>query len=435
VKHPWQILSTIGVRPGYDLRENRTIISLNRIAFVLFCFLVTSIVTNIILGSNTFIPVLSFHLFLIFLVYLINYFRLHFMAKSLLLIASLSLLTYMLSHGAQGSGLGFYFISLIVLPALLFRKRSIIIGFQLIIVLTLIFSRFYFNDNIIVSHDPPVIFRIFFVINSLYSCMLVSIGIFFFRNASTISEQELIEKNRKITSQYKDLKEINSQLKRVNNDLEQFAYVASHDLKEPLRMIASYSQLLTRKSPKDNEAQEFSNFILKSVQRMQQLINDLLIYTRIIHDNARFRKINTEKVISHVQFALKNEIAGCNASIHFNDLPDIKANENQIFQLFQNLISNSLKFCRKDATPLIEISCKERAKDWLFTYTDNGIGIDEDYFEKIFIIFQRLHTQEEYPGTGLGLALVKKIVEHHGGAIKVESEKDHGTIFSFTISK
>ncbi len=226
------------------------------------------------------------------------------------------------------------------------------------------------------------------------------------------------------------------ELARSNEELEQFAYVASHDLLEPLRMVSSYVQLLQQRyqDKLDQDANEFIHFAVDGATRMQTLISDLLAFSRVGTRGNPFQLTNVQDVLDQVCTDLQFVIADHQAQIIYQNLPTIMADKTQLAQVFQNLISNAIKF-RSDEQPLIQITAKQQNNDWLFTVTDNGIGIDPKFTERIFVIFQRLHTRDKYPGTGIGLAVCKKIVERHGGHIWFESNHPQGTKFLFTLPK
>nr|MBA3704593.1 PAS domain-containing sensor histidine kinase [Bacteroidota bacterium] len=231
-----------------------------------------------------------------------------------------------------------------------------------------------------------------------------------------------------------ELKQKTEELIRSNKELEQFAYVASHDLQEPLRMITGYVQLLAEryKGKLDEEANEFIDFALNGTERMRNLIYSLLEYSRINRIKP-FEEIDVENVIDEILNNLHSLMVGNNVIVKIKEkLPSICGDSVLIGQLFQNLISNAIKF-KGNEPPEIIISGKKVNNEYLFSVKDNGIGIQKEYAEKIFVIFQRLHTKEEYPGTGIGLAICKKIVERHGGRIWMESELGKGSTFYFTI--
>lgn len=232
------------------------------------------------------------------------------------------------------------------------------------------------------------------------------------------------------------LKERTEALEKSNKELEEFAYIASHDLQEPLRMISSYVQLLERryKNKLDQDANDFISYAVEGSARMKALINDLLAYSRVGTKGKEFAKTNIsdilKKVLQNLQIALEEN----KVEISIGPMPVIMADDTQMIQLFQNLIGNAIKFKNKNP-PKISIDCKEKNGNYIFSVSDNGIGIEKEYYDRIFMIFQRLHTRDKYPGTGIGLAVCKKIVERHGGSIWLESEVGKGTIFYFSIPK
>ncbi len=230
------------------------------------------------------------------------------------------------------------------------------------------------------------------------------------------------------------LQETMAELARSNRELEEYAYVASHDLQEPLRHITSFISLLKKRrgGSLDREEEKYFNYIVDGAERMQKLINDLLAYSRLGTRGKPFLRTDCNEVLNRVLGDLERTIRGSSAVVTHDPLPVLMADELQLGQVFQNLIGNAVKFC-SDRRPLIHISAKRGDGEWFFSVSDNGIGIKEDFFDRIFVMFQRLHTRTDYPGTGIGLAVCKKIIERHGGRIWAESEVGKGSTFFFTI--
>jgi PAS domain S-box-containing protein len=243
---------------------------------------------------------------------------------------------------------------------------------------------------------------------------------------SDITEQERAEDQLQQTLQ---------DLKRSNEELEQFAYVASHDLQEPLRMVGNYTQLLARryKGKLDADADEFIAYAVDGAKRMQTLINDLLAFSRVGRRGKEFVATDAEAVLDRTLGDLGAAAAESGVIITHDPLPLVMADDVQLGQVFQNLIGNAIRF-RGDQSPQVHVSAQRNGSGYVFSVKDNGIGIAPEYFERVFVIFQRLHGRESYPGTGIGLAVCKKIVERHGGRIWIESEPGQGTTFYFTLS-
>ncbi len=237
-----------------------------------------------------------------------------------------------------------------------------------------------------------------------------------------------------ILRQADELAQLANDLERSNADLKKFAYVASHDLQEPLNQVANYVQLLEMRYNQqlDEDAQEFIQFAVEGVSLMQTLIDDVLAYSKVDMQAIEFELTNVEASLDRALHHLRGRIHETGATVTYDAMPTVMADRTQLMQLFQNLIGNAIKF-RSEQPPQIHIGAQRLEDAWLFSVKDNGIGIDPRFGERIFVIFQRLHTRDEYPGTGMGLAICKKIIECHRGQIWLESELDQGATFYFTI--
>lgn len=229
-------------------------------------------------------------------------------------------------------------------------------------------------------------------------------------------------------------KQAHEQLARSNRDLEQFAYVASHDLQEPLRMVATYTQLLEERyrGRLDADADKYIHYALDGALRMQKLVQDLLAFSRVGRHDLAPCNTDCNTVLLAALTSLEAAIAESGTVIKHDQLPVVLADNSLLVQVFQNLIGNAIKF-RGTEPPLIHVSAEAKGKEWVFSVTDNGIGIATEHADSVFVIFRRLHTRAEYPGNGIGLSICKKIIEQHGGQIWVESEPGHGSTFKFTL--
>lgn len=247
-----------------------------------------------------------------------------------------------------------------------------------------------------------------------------------------LAQRKLAEEERRRAEE--DLAERALELARSNQDLEQFAYVASHDLQAPLRMVASYVQLLAKRyqGKLDADADTYIRFAVQGAVRMQTLIQDLLAYARVGTGGRCVESVDTAALFDTVRATFQLTIEETGAMITQGELPVVIMDPAHLQQVFQNLLSNALKF-RGQKPARVHVSARRGEQEWVFSIRDEGIGMEARHAERLFVLFQRLHTAEEYPGTGIGLAICKKIVERHGGRIWVESELGRGATFSFTI--
>jgi len=258
-------------------------------------------------------------------------------------------------------------------------------------------------------------------------------------NQLTIVHQkkELKLKNEQLQQTQKELQLLNEEILRSNHELEQFTSIVSHDLRQPLTTIKSFAELLLMKYGNllTGKPEQFIKYIIDASEQMDQLIRDLLAYARIGGINTvQLQQLNSQELIDQVLINLNAEIEKKQANITINQVPNVIGDRSKLMELWQNLISNGLKYCDRKK-PIIKISGREEKENWLFEIKDNGIGIEKEYYDKIFQIFQRLHPKGEYEGTGVGLAICQKIVDFHGGRIWVESEYGKGSTFYFTIAK
>jgi signal transduction histidine kinase len=254
------------------------------------------------------------------------------------------------------------------------------------------------------------------------------------RRAEESVKQLNADLERRVEERTAELASQTKELERSNTELQQFAYVASHDLQEPLRMVASFTQLLAKRYADkiDDDGRDFINFAVDGATRMQTLITDLLNYSRVGTQAKPLAATDSEAVLRKVLEGLQFAIEDNDATVTYDPLPAVLADWMQLGQLFQNLLTNALKF-HSTAPPKIHVSAQRVRDCWRFSFRDNGIGIAPEHADRIFVIFQRLHTKTEYPGTGIGLAICKKIVERHGGRIWIEPCEGGGTTFSFTM--
>jgi len=252
--------------------------------------------------------------------------------------------------------------------------------------------------------------------------------------AQAAALEQLLDVHERVALEYVQKLTVLEEVKRSNESLQQFASVVSHDLQEPLRMVTSFTQLLSRRyaGKLGPDADEYIRFAVDGAKRMQELLNDVLTYSRVTINAKLPEPTDAERVLEGVKANLRGAIEEAGAAVEHDPLPTVVVDKTQLTQLFQNLIDNAIKF-RRDGGPHVHVSAARDGGMWRFSIRDDGIGIETQYFDRIFQMFQRLHTRTEYPGTGIGLAICKRIVERHRGRIWVESEPGQGSSFHFTI--
>jgi len=233
------------------------------------------------------------------------------------------------------------------------------------------------------------------------------------------------------------IRKMNEELERANRELKQFAYIASHDLQEPLRKISGFSSLLAKRysGKLDKDADEFIGFIKQGCEQMQRLIDDLLALSRVSRGQVRFERVNLKEIAMRIAEDENEKIKAMEGTIEVGDLPEVEADPVQMWQILKNLIGNAVKFRHPDRAPRVEVFCQAAGNEWRIGVRDNGIGIEPEYQEKIFEAFRRLHSHRRYSGTGIGLAICRKIAQRHGGRIWVESEPGRGSTFFFTLPR
>lgn len=341
------------------------------------------------------------------------------------LLALLGLITIipMIFTGGPG-GSGFWLsITYVVGAFLITTKKWAIFWLSLYFFITATIVILSLNGLVKIAYEIPEL------LNLLFIFVITFIFIYLFNQ---VRERYLHIAEKQAAK----LVETNSALATANKELEQFAYVASHDLQEPIRTISSFAGLIEKNysENKDQDFHEYLAYIISSSARMKQLVQDLLDFSRI-QKNTPFTLVDLNSILKDIISDLNGGIHESDAAITVSSLPVLRGNEVELKRLFQNLISNAIKFRKENVKPQITISFEEKVSEYVFQIKDNGIGIEEKFYERIFIIFQRLHNVSEYSGTGIGLAICKKIVALHSGKIWVKSKAGEGSTFWFTLSK
>lgn len=274
------------------------------------------------------------------------------------------------------------------------------------------------------------------LVGGLFVTFMFSVYLFGLVKQAEKTEDLVKERTVELFEKNNELKHYSDALTRSNEELQQFAYIASHDLQEPLRMVTSFTELLKKKYGEklDSQANDYMDFAVAGVKRMRQLINDLLAYSQVEAADSDMQVVSMVEVVEWAISNLQASIQECQAEVHHVGLPEVTGVQSLLQRLMQNIISNSIKYRSQERLLKIDISAEKQEKQWLFSMTDNGIGVDSKYYERVFAIFQRLHTREEYSGTGVGLAICKKIIKTHRGRIWIEPGLDNiGITVNFTL--
>lgn len=395
-------------------------------------------------------PILLTFSVILFVGIFINYFVLPMHKNVRTAYMILLILAFLVVHmgtyftGGIHSSTIFYLFDLILIAFMLLGKNGgqIMAGISVVHVVYFYFAGVYTNwiDYSLLGTGAHMI-ELDFLITGVFSILLLTAQANYIEKSKNaiindikLKRDELAINNAALLNTRNDLELRNKELKQKNAELEQFAFISSHDLQEPLRTISDFVGLLQQQyvGKLDEKADKYLSFIAQSSKRMRTLIKDLLHYSQIGNEKIN-EPVDCAALLHEVKTNIGKIIAEKRAEIHSDPLPVITGNATGIKQLFQNLVINAIKFRKKDSIPEIKISAKKKGAYWEFSFTDNGIGIEQQHSQRIFDIFKRLHPRTEYTGSGIGLSHCKKIVELHGGKIWVKSEPEAGSTFYFTI--
>ena len=455
-------ISNIGTTIEHTPSEKRNIHMVNQFSVATIFFSIIFLFINLCSGGyDTIVP--SFSAIILFTtVPFANYLKKYTLAKQLFIGIGLFATTIAVGMSELHTNLYYYYamvfaLMLVFFPGKKYLKRILIANFSCL-TLSILISYYGLLPKLSLLNPLSLgimnILLLMFVIYVLVFTLMKENHLFEQktiklleslneRNIELNAEKEkvettaevLIETNASLHQEVIEREKVERSLRESNDTLQQFTYVASHDLKEPLRTIGSFSNLLARrlKGELGEREEEYLDFITDGVTRMSILVDDLLQYATL-NNAVDFEKIDLNKTVIVLKHNLGNLLERKNGSIEVGEMPILYANRSQLNQVFQNLISNGLKF-NTSSSPKIQITCQEQESHYLFSVQDNGIGIAKEYQEKIWIIFQRLHNRDKFEGSGIGLAIAQKVVANHQGRIWVESEANQGTCFHFTISK
>ncbi|MEL6672714.1 MAG: ATP-binding protein [Bacteroidota bacterium] len=434
----WWKFSRLGVRPNLDLTEVKKIRIINQmwliITPIVLGILLQDVLENDLTGVISEVAVLLC-ISLIPLLHKLGYFKL---ARSWTFISLISLITLLnILYGTDMGGQSTYF-AFVVMALVFFEGRTQIWALAAVFI-------FYLGTEIWLSQHVPMLadkidrFTRPLVIVSSLICLTIITKLILrentrFEKRTNRLLQQLANSNNELRSQQNVVADKNRQLSKVNKELEKFAYVASHDLKTPLRNVSGFLDLIEIELGPEagEELRQYIGYAKSGAKQMHYLVEDILEYARLDQQNTSLRPVNLEEVLEKVVFNLQDLIQQKKATIKADPLPTIRANESQLLVIFQNLIENGLKY-NDQSEPYVHITTQTNRKQFQLVFTDNGIGIPPEFQERIFEMFFRLHTATQYEGTGIGLAIIKKIVLAYGGQIELHSVENEGSTFTISL--
>ena len=439
----WKKWTSIGVSDTQTLTQNKQIRLLNQIVSILFFGVLVRLVMDILDKDVQGIIVLTIMSSLFLLTFLFQHFKYFNTAKSYFITIFILLMTIMVMLMGRNLGAEFGFFTSVIMTLTFFDNRKSRGIFFIATIIGYAISQYYiaYYDSPLASSLTSASFHFMFFANGICTVLMTKA---FVNQNEAFSKQTLVllndlkEKNKSLETQQTHIANQNKKLESTNKELERFAFVASHDLKTPLRNINSFLQLLKRKLKANGtygeDVSEYIEFASNNARQMHFLIQDILEYSRLNQEGIQYGEIELNETIEQIKNNLQSYIKDENAVIEVNELPTILGNESQITLLFQNLIENAIKY-NEELQPLIQIKFEELPTEFLISVVDNGIGIEQEYSEKIFEMFTRLHNQGHYQGSGIGLSICQKIANHHGGFIELESEINQGSTFKIHLPK
>jgi signal transduction histidine kinase len=415
----WKAISNVGINEHEDALNKTGIIVVNRVSAIMWglCFL--SLCINLILGVWVFVPVLSLVLILLLLTYFFNRKTWYTAGKLNMFVLLILLLLFMSFKGAYGAGLEYYFLTLMILPIIIFQDKRIIYPLQVVCMGCLILLKFY----AFTPETSSLPHKIFYIFNSIGSSLLIILAIIFYKNIVHRNQLEILRKSEIIEDK--------------NRQLDTFSYSVSHDLKAPLRALEGYSEILIKESGtlSEEERKRMLTVIAENVIKMRTMIDDLLKFSKTAKQEMRPEQIDMNVLVKEVIGDLRQEKNAHKVKFLIKDLAVARADRSMMKHAMSNLISNAIKYTRLKADPEIEIGMINKEGEEVYFVKDNGIGFNMDYSAKLFNTFQRLHSSKDYEGTGIGLSIVRNIIQRHGGKVWAEAKENEGASFYFTLPR